>query len=99
MAEATSKEIKLALKLQTLATNLYDALQETEKDQALSNVLGTDWNKIDFVQKPMPFDGPTISNFLGTIEFFRKFLRNEDMSGSKGDHLTNTLKMSAPLGE
>lgn len=92
----TTQQAALAEKLSGIATQMYQLLLTIEEVQMLNNVVGVDWNKVEFANPK--YAGADVANFIGSADWFRKLLRNEDVSGSKGDHLTNVVKMAAILG-
>lgn len=44
------------------------------------------------------FSRQQVSNAIGSLDWVRKLLTNQDMSGSQGDHLGNLNQLSRPLG-
>lgn len=39
-----------------------------------------------------------VANIIGSIDWIRKLLTNQSMTGSQGDHLGNINKLARPLG-
>lgn len=44
------------------------------------------------------FSRQSVSNAIGSLDWFRKLMTNTDMSGSQGDHLGNVNQLAKPLG-
>jgi SAM-dependent MidA family methyltransferase len=44
------------------------------------------------------FTRQEVANAIGSLDWVRKLLTNQTMTGSQGDHLGNLNKLAAPLG-
>ena len=96
MPAANARQLAMVARFVGLADKLYGALKEVEEDELLNAIVNVDWNTITFTN--VSYDGPAIANFLGSVDWFRKLMRNESMTGSQGDHLSNVVKISTALG-
>ncbi len=44
------------------------------------------------------FSRQDVSNAIGSLDWFRKLMTNQAMTGGQGDHLGNCNKLAHPLG-
>lgn len=96
MAEATGAQLELANRYRKVATELYHQLDILDGLNRLNAYLATNWSETTLTGQP--FGGSDVSNFIGTAGWYSNLLNNQDVSGAKGDHLGNLLKLAAPLG-
>lgn len=81
---------------------LIDQLLEYNSDQAIDWGAGSTPEYItedaDGNLQGKQFSRQDVSNVVGSLDWMRKLLTNQVMTGSQGDHVGNINKLARPLG-
>lgn len=93
--------------IQSLAADVRVLLRRIDDTLRHNSAMAIDWgnaSKPAYIDEDASvnlsgysFTRQEVSNAIGSLDWVRKLLTNQSMTGSQGDHLGNLLKITDPL--